>query len=258
MQEIHYFIIQDLQWGLIHGENPKKPGLDEYEGITSIVLAIVFAAVGSFIVSIAAFCNIRFCGMGSNDGQNSSIFGATTEAIEDYEPYEEPTEDIEDTESTGETESDSYDDSGEGVPSDSGEFPLEIGDVTVQLSFDTGATVYATDYNISVSRKYDDDTSFEIEYADSYSEIGDTEYLYVSDYYDGIDGYTLVESKEKELLDDGSSYVSYNIYKDEDGKYYINATIWQDIGAGNYLEIKVETDAADNIEDVIDGSIISL
>ena len=67
-----------------------------------------------------------------------------------------------------------------------------------------------------------------------------------------------MESKEKELLEDGSSYISYYIYQKEDGTYIVNATIWQNIGAGNYLEIKVETDGTNNIDDVIEGAIITL
>lgn len=249
-----------------YGENPKKPELNEYEGVTSIILAIVFMVGALLIVRIAAFCNIHFCGYsvgnGSSIDQDTPV-EITTEDTEDLWVDEEITEETESTEQgesdteemTTESDLDAY---GDGVPSDSQMFPLKIDNVTLQLTFDPGATVYATDYSIELYKSYDNGTMFQAEYADSYSSIGDTEYLYASDFYDGVDGYTLVESKEKELLEDGSSYISYYIYQKEDGTYIVNATIWQNIGAGNYLEIKVETDGTNNIDDVIEGAIITL
>lgn len=246
-----------------YGENPKKPELNEYEGMTSIVLAIVFLVVAGFAVSISSFLNIHFCGLRSNTGDLDTPVEITTEDTEDLWVDEEITEETESTEQgesdteemTTESDLDAY---GDGVPSDSQMFPLKIDNVTLQLTFDPGATVYATDYSIELYKSYDNGTMFQAEYADSYSSIGDTEYLYASDFYDGVDGYTLVESKEKELLEDGSSYISYYIYQKEDGTYIVNATIWQNIGAGNYLEIKVETDGTNNIDDVIEGAIITL
>lgn len=246
-----------------YGENPKKTELNEYEGMTSIVLAIVFLVVAGFAVSISSFLNIHFCGLRSNTGDLDTPVEITTEDTEDLWVDEEITEETESTEQgesdteemTTESDLDAY---GDGVPSDSQMFPLKIDNVTLQLTFDPGATVYATDYSIELYKSYDNGTMFQAEYADSYSSIGDTEYLYASDFYDGVDGYTLVESKEKELLEDGSSYISYYIYQKEDGTYIVNATIWQNIGAGNYLEIKVETDGTNNIDDVIEGAIITL
>lgn len=280
-----------------YGENPKKPELDEYKGGAIIVVVLIAFFFVNILAGIAAVVNIGVCGYrtsltyDSNSNSNGSNGNNGSNGIGDSSSADTSTQDdisdmLEDdsdgtidsdlginddgdisgsrdgelTDSDDAVVSDDGDsdvDSGDGVPSDSKAFHLTVGNVNLTLTFDPGATVEESDYSIKLTRTYSNGKHFNIEYSDSFYGESDLDSLFSFDFYGGLSGYTLVDSAEKKKLADGHSYVSYYIYKTDDGSIIANATIWEYVGGENFMEIKVDTDATDDINKIIDNAYVS-
>lgn len=238
-----------------YGENPKKPEWNEYKSVATIVVVLLASFFVNILAGICALVNVGVCGY-----QNSLIYDSNAQgnSVNNGSSVDPSTQDDSlDTSEDTVDESVDTDMDGDSVPSDSKAFHLLVGDVNLTLTFDPGAMVEESDYSLKLIRTYSNGKHFDIEYSDSFYGESDLDSLFSFDLYDGIPGYTLVDSAEKKQMDDGHSYISYYIYKTDDGSIIANATIWEYVGSENFMEIRVETDATDDINKIIDGAYVS-
>lgn len=253
-----------------YGENPKKSELNEYSGGATIAVVLILFFLVDILVGIAAGANMIVCGYRADDVNVTTSTDSDDDTNDiDIDTSDDYLDNIDiDNDATGDTTESDLSDSddsessnqiadGSEVPSDSQVFHLKVGNANLNLTFDPGATVEADDFSIKLTRTYDNGMHFNIEYADSYYGKDELDSLYCFDLYDGLPGYTKLDSAEKKKMDDGYSYISYFIYKGPTGEIIANATIWEYVGADTFMEIRVETDATDDINKIIDGAYVS-